>query len=129
MTVVAQGAYRLEHVFIGQAPEFVAWEGGRRSEGFGPIMLEFSDLRSGVDNPVLRLPLLPRAYAVSDVSVRFSGNDPRLGEVVFDGVLDAGALDEARRNLGVDEAPALEGDLTIAGHAYRNLRFTWSMDD
>ena len=44
-----QGAgtgWTFHHVFIGQASDFEAWEAGRRSATFAPIMIEFEDASS-----------------------------------------------------------------------------------
>jgi hypothetical protein len=132
-TPVTHGAYRLDHIFIGQAADFTAWQGGARDDAFAPVMLEFSDLRSPVEpegsGHMIRMRVLPRAYAVSDVSVRFTGTSPGIGEVRFEGALDAGALAEARRNLGGREAPALTGSIVIGGRTFDNVAFTWWMGD
>lgn len=123
-------AYRLDSVFIGQSPDFAAWEGGRRSDGFAPIMLEFTDLRPPADGTqTVTLRVLPDAYAVSDRSVRLSATHPDLGAVRLEGVLDTGGLAEARRNLGGAEAPALVADLTLDGRTFENVAFGWSMGD
>lgn len=115
---VVVGKYRLTHLFLGQANDFSAWEGGAKGRAFGPVMIEFADAAGATAR------VLPKAYAVSDRRVRFAGSHPDLGEVSFEGALDAGALATARRNLG-DEAPVLSGALRVGGRSFGNQKFRW----
>jgi len=32
--------WRLHHVFMGQVPDFIAWEGGQHPAGFAPVMID-----------------------------------------------------------------------------------------
>jgi len=117
-TEVAIGKYRLTHLFLGQGADFSQWEGGGKSETFGPVMFEFAD-ESGATVRVL-----PKAYLVEDGRVRFAGSSPELGEVSFEGALDQGALATARRNLG-EEAPVLSGTLRAGGQSFPGQKFRW----
>ena len=112
-----EGEGRLLLVFIGQPADFEAWEKGTRDGGFAPVMLEFA----GGER------VLPERYEVSDSRVRFSGTSEALGRVTLDARLDGGALALARRNLGTDEDPAMEGTVTVDGRSYGGVKFAWSM--
>lgn len=112
-----EGEGRLLLVFIGQPADFEAWEKGTRDGGFAPVMLEFA----GGER------VLPERYEVSDSRVRFSGSSEALGRVTLDARLDGGALALARRNLGTDEDPAMEGAVTVGGRSYGGVKFAWSM--
>lgn len=112
-----EGEARLLLVFIGQPADFEAWEKGSRDGGFAPVMLEFA----GGER------VLPERYEVSDSRVRFSGTSEALGRVTLDARLDGGALALARRNLGTDEDPAMEGTVTVDGRSHGGVKFAWSM--
>ena len=114
---VGEGDARLLLVFIGQEPEFQAWEEGERGGGFAPVMLEFA----GGER------VLPDRYTVSDDRVRFSGSSEELGRVTLDVRLNTGSLALARRNLGTDRDPALSGTVTVAGRSYSDVPFAWSL--
>ena len=117
-TEVAIGKYRLTHLFLGQRADFSQWEGGGKSETFGPVMFEFADASGAT------VRVLPKAYLVEDGRVRFAGSSPELGEVSFEGALDQGALATARRNLG-EEAPVLSGTLRAGGQSFPGQKFRW----
>lgn len=125
--------WRLHHVFLGQAPEFIAWETGERTAGFAPVMIEFEDMTGP---PVAteagerrrRLRLLPAAYAVTDQSVRFAALSGGLGAVSFEGRLDQDALSHARRNLG-EEGPVLKGTLKVGNRTFEGLSLRWWAGD
>lgn len=128
------GQWSLDHLFVGQAPEFESWEGGSRSETFAPVMLQFDDAASPMVETELgeahsvTARVLPTRYGVTDTAVRFEGESPELGRVRFEGQLDQGALATARRNLGGDGV-VLTGNLTAAGQTVRGVRLTWWMGD
>lgn len=128
------GQWSLDHIFVGQAPEFESWEGGSRSEPFAPVMLQFNDTASPMVQTELgeahsvTARVLPTRYEVTDTMVRFEGESPELGQVKFEGQLDQGALATARRNLGGDGV-VLTGNLTAAGQTVRGVRLTWWMGD
>jgi len=114
---VGEGDARLLLVFIGQEPEFQAWEEGERGGGFAPVMLEFA----GGER------VLPDRYTVSDDRVRFEGTSEELGRVTLEARLDAGSLALARRNLGSDSEAAMEGTVTAGGRNYGGVKFSWSL--
>lgn len=122
----AAGGWTFHHLFIGQASDFQAWEAGRRSPTFAPIMIEFEGAETG-EGRGGRARVLPSAYSVSDDRVRFEGRSQALGRVRFEGRLDPEALAQARRNLG-DESPVLTGTLSVAGRS-QAVRLRWWAGD
>lgn len=126
------GKWSFDHLFVGQAQEFQAWEGGSRSGTFGPVMLQFDDTSSpmiadkfgGSVAHIVTARVLPVAYSVTDNRISFEGRSPELGAVRFDGVLDPGALATARRNLG-DEGVVVTGTLTVGDDPAQNVRLRW----
>lgn len=128
------GRWRLDHIFVGQAPEFEAWEDGVRRDAFAPLMVQFADATSptaatgpGQAHSVTAR-VLPTRYEVTDTAVSFEGRSPDLGAVTFVGRLDREALATSRRNLGGDDV-VLAGTLTAGGQTVRNVRLRWSMGD
>lgn len=122
--------WRLHHVFMGQVPDFIAWEGGERPASFAPVMIEFEDmtgppLESGNRR---RLRLIPASYDVSENRVRVQGLSGGLGAVSFDGKLDPGALATARRNLG-DKGVVLKGTLKVGNRTFNNVSMRWWAGD
>jgi hypothetical protein len=124
------GDWSLDHVFIGQTSAFERWEDGPDGEALAPVMIRFAAVDATepgeADSAAVRV--LPDRYAVTDSAIRFEGRSPRLGRVVFDGRLDAGALATSRRNLGGDGA-VLTGTLTAGGQTVPNVRLRWWMGD
>ena len=110
--------WRLHHVFMGQVPDFIAWEGGERSASFAPVMMEFE--RQGAR----RTRLIPTQYDVTEDRLRFEARSRELDAVSFDGKLDQGALSTARRNLG-DEGVVLKGTLKVANRTFNNVSMRW----
>ena len=122
--------WRLHHVFMGQVPDFIAWEGGQRPAGFAPVMIEFEDM---VGPPLengnrRRLRLIPAAYDVTEERVRVQALSGGLGAVSFDGKLDQGALAAARRNLG-DQGVVLTGTLKVGNRTFNNVSMRWGAGD
>ena len=128
------GQWSLDHIFIGQAPEFESWEGGSPSETFAPVMIQFGDAASPMvatelgEAHSVTARVLPTRYEATDTRLTFEGQSPELGRVRFEGQLDQGALATARRNLGGDGV-VLTGTLTAAGQTVRGVRLTWWMGD
>jgi hypothetical protein len=128
------GKWSLDYVFLGQASEFDSWEGGSRSEPYGPVTLQFDDATSPmVETEVgeahsITAGVLPTRYTVTDTAVTFEGQSPELGRVTFDGLLDPDALATARRNLGGDGV-VLTGTLTAAGQTVGDVRLRWWIGD
>ena len=127
---VRVGKWSFDHVFVGQAQEFQAWEGGSRSRTFGPVMLQFDDVTSPMvqteigEARSVTVRVLPTAYSVSDTYINFQGRSPELGLVRFDGVLDPGALATSRRNLG-DEGVVVSGSLKIGDAPAQDIQLRW----
>jgi len=128
------GKWSLDHIFVGQAQDFRSWEGGSRSETFGPVMLQFEDVTSPMvqteigETRSVSARVLPTAYSVSDTSISFEGRSPELGPVRFAGVLDPGALATARRNLG-DEGVVVTGTLKVGDGPAQNVQLRWWAGD
>jgi len=129
-TDVRSGDWSLDHVFIGQAAEFQAWEAGERSGTFAPVMLQFEDVTSPVvateigEARSITARVLPTTYTVTEDRVRFAGHSPELGAVHLVGVLDPDALATARRNLG-EEGVVLIGTLKVGDAPARAVRLRW----
>ena len=128
------GRWRLDHIFVGQAPEFEAWEDGVRRDAFAPLMVQFADATSptaatgpGQAHSVTAR-VLPTRYEVTDMTVSFEGQSPQLGKVSFTARLDPGALATAKRNLGGDGV-VMTGALTAGGQTVRDVRLRWWMGD
>ena len=124
------GRWRLDDVAIGQPGDFAAWERGRRSLNYAPVMLEFSDMTSptftnelGQEVRRVTVPVLPDSYRVRPGEISFSGHDRRLGVVILSGYLDGAAL--ARARSGGSEERVIRGGLQFAGERIRNIAFTW----
>lgn len=134
MDPVQSGKWTLDHMFLGQAAEFAAWQGGDRSATFAPVMLQFEDATSPMvqteigEARSVTARVLPTTYTVNDAQVRFEGQSPELGRIIFDGRLDQGALSTARRNLG-DEGVVLTGSLRIGDARPQAIRMRWWMGD
>ncbi|MFN3669544.1 MAG: hypothetical protein ACK4VY_09575 [Brevundimonas sp.] len=129
-TDIRFGNWSFDHMFVGQAFEFEAWEGGTRSGTFGPVMLQFDDVTSPMvateigEARSVTARVLPSRYEVTDTVIRFEGRSAELGEVRFEGVLDPGALATARRNLG-DEGVVVAGRLTVGDTPARTVQLRW----
>lgn len=127
------GGWVFHHLFLGQKPEFEAWEAGRRGETFAPVMIEFENTASPMVQTELgetrsgRDRVLPTRYRVTNRRVEFEGTSTALGAVRFEGDLDRGALAESRRNLGTEDA-VLTGTLTVGDQARRVSLRWWAGD-
>jgi hypothetical protein len=128
------GKWTFDHVFVGQAQEFQAWEGGTRSGTFGPVMLQFDDVTSPMvqteigEARSITARVLPSTYSVTDDRITFEGRSADLGLVRFEGALDSGALATARRNLG-DEGVVVTGRLTVGDAPAQAVQLRWWAGD
>jgi hypothetical protein len=128
------GKWSFDHIFVGQAQEFEAWEGGRRSGTFGPVMLQFDDVTSPMvqteigEARSITARVLPSTYSVTDNRIAFEGRSAELGAVRFEGTLDPGALATARRNLG-DEGVVVTGRLTVGDAPAQAVQLRWWAGD
>lgn len=127
---VMVGTFKLRQLNLGSAEEFEAYEKGQRiSPNYAPVMLEFDDVTSpqkqnelGQTYHEVSRRVLPDAYEVTAATIRFHGHDDVLGEVVFEGRLDAAALGRVRA--GGAEEPVLTGVIT-AMRQRLNRVFVW----
>lgn len=124
MEAVRVEGWRLHHVFMGQVPDFIAWESGERSASFAPVMMEFEADGQGAR----RTRLIPKRYDVTEDRLRFEAHSRELGAVSFDGKLDQGALATARRNLG-DEGEVLNGTLKVGNRTFNHVAMRWWAGD
>ncbi len=128
------GNWSFDHIFVGQAQDFRSWEGGSRSETFGPVMLQFEDVTSPMvqteigETRSVSARVLPGAYSVTDTSLSFEGRSPELGRVRFEGTLDPAALATSRRNLG-DEGVVVTGQLTVGDAPAQTVQLRWWAGD
>jgi hypothetical protein len=114
---------RLRSLFIGQTPDFRAWEAGRRTAGYAPVMLEFSTTGGGSER------VAADSYSVSDDRVRMTGRSAGGERITFDGRMDVGALATARRNLGGGEAAAVTATVRIGDRTVSGVRLYWNGGD
>lgn len=129
---VRVGKWSFDHIFVGQAQDFRGWEAGSRSETFGPVMIQFDDTSSpmvadkygSAVEHIVTARVLPTRYSVTDTRIRFEGRSAELGAVLFEGVLDPGALATARRNLG-DEGVVVTGTLKVGRAPSRTVQLRW----
>lgn len=122
LSPVRAGDWILSHLFLGQTAAFAAWEEGERIAGLAPVMLEFEDAAGA------RIRVIPSRYTVTDTTVRLEGRSAELGQVTFEGRLNADALATARRNLG-DEGVVLTGSLKAGGQTTNGVGFRWWAGD
>lgn len=128
-----EGGWVFHHLFLGQKPDFEAWEAGQRSGTFAPVMIEFENAASPMFQTELgesrsgRDRVLPTRYRVTNRKVEFEGRSAGLGIVRFEGDLDPGALAESKRNLGSEDA-VLTGTLTV-GDQVRRVSLRWWAGD
>lgn len=124
------GNFKLRQLNLGSAEEFEVYEKGQRiSPNYAPVMLEFDDVTSpqkenelGQTYHEVSRRVLPDAYEVTAGTIRFHGHDEVLGEVAFEGRIDAAAL--ARVRAGGAEEPVLTGVVT-AMRQRLNRAFVW----
>ncbi|QBQ50058.1 hypothetical protein E3U41_07275 [Brevundimonas naejangsanensis] len=133
VTEVRVDNWRLHHLFMGQVPEFIAWEAGQRTAGFAPVMIEFEDMAgppvaTDAGERRRRLRLIPAAYAVTEDRVRIEALSGGLGAVSFEGKLDQDALSHARRNLG-DEGAVVTGRLKVGNRTFDGVSMRWWAGD
>lgn len=134
VTAPSFGKWTLRDIAVGQRTDFAAWEQGNRSSTYAPIMIEFEDATSPMVQTEIgearsgQVRVLPTSYAVTDAGISFTGTSPELGEVRFEGVLDADALATSRRNLG-DEGAVLTGSLTAGGITIGMVSLRWWAGD
>jgi len=134
-TEVKVGNFRLTHMGIGAPSDFAQWETGDRASTFGPILFEFDDVTSptqtnemGGESRTVRVRVLPAAYGFAPDAIRFRGQDPRLGEVIFTGAFDPAALTRSRTE-GSGPDPVLTGELRIGQAPARQVAFTYWAGD
>lgn len=124
------GNFKLRGLHLGAPEDFANYEKGQRiSPNYAPIMLEFDDVSSPLRENELGQAyhevsrrVLPKGYKVTAEQVSFYGQDDVLGEVSFDGQIDAKALE--RVHAGGAEETVLTGALSAMGQKL-NRAFVW----
>lgn len=131
-TEVKVGNWRLENISFGPEEDFVAWEGGARSEPYGPIMFDFVDVTSangenemGQTTYAKTIRVLPTSYKIGGGDLRFTGKDAALGVVQLDGTIDMAALKRARAAGPGAQETVLRTGLMIGQTPFKNLSFSW----
>lgn len=124
------GNFKLRQLHLGSPEEFASYEKGQRiSPNYAPVMLEFDDVTSPQRENELGQPyhevsrrVLPTAYRITSEQLSFQGRDDVLGEVSFEGRIDAKALE--RVQAGGAEETVLDGALAAMGQKL-NRAFVW----
>lgn len=136
VTNIIINSTQLDHIAVGAASDFSQWETGEREGVFGPIWLEFVDTTSprttnemGAEVHSVRMRVLPAAYKLNSTDIAFSGTDPKIGKVVFEGRFDAPSFSEARKSGASGNLPVMVGTLTLGENTLRNQRFTYWAGD
>lgn len=136
VTNIVIGTAQLDHIAVGAASDFGAWEKGEREGVFGPIWLEFVDTTSprtfnelGAEVHTVRMRVMPTAYKLNSTDIAFAGSDPKLGKVVFQGQFDAPSYSEAKKSGSSGNLPVMIGALTLGENTLRNQRFTYWAGD
>lgn len=131
-TEVKVGNWRLENISFAPEEDFVAWEGGSRSDPFGPIMFDFVDVTTangenemGQTTYAKTIRVLPTSYKIGGGDLRFTGKDATLGVVQLDGAIDMAALKRARAAGPGAQETVLRTGLMIGQTAFKNLSFNW----
>lgn len=131
------GDWQLNNFAIGDEDAFKAWEGGKRSATYAPVMLEFDNMASpmganelGAQYRTESERILPTAYAISEAGkVDFAGKSAKLGKVTFHGQLDMAALQAATREDAAGNEVVMHGTLTVGDKTFENVAFTYFAGD
>lgn len=128
--------HQLDHIAVGAPSDFAGWEKGEREGVFGPIWLEFNDVRSpretnelGAEVHTVRLRVTPQAYALSSNAIAFKGSDPTLGEVVFEGRFDEPTFAEAHKSGSSGNQKVMIGALKLGTNTIVGQGFTYWAGD
>lgn len=132
---VRAGNWKLNHMAVGAISDFAQWEQGDRTSVFGPILLSFDDTTSptapnelGGEAHTVNVRVLPSAYQTDGRTIRFAGQDAKLGKVTLEGRFDAAALAAAKAE-GAGGQAVLTGDLTVGDRKFANVTFTFFAGD
>jgi hypothetical protein len=130
------GRYQLNHLYVGGAEAFAAWEAGRRDPTRAPVLLVFDDTASAASRDGLGAPayavhiqVQPSSYRVDKDSLRFSGRSTAIGEIEFIAKVDGRALKAARADQPDASPDTLSGTLKIAGKTLENMTLSWFSGD
>ncbi|MDH4386632.1 MAG: hypothetical protein QE280_14455 [Caulobacter sp.] len=129
------GTFKLNHLGVGAASDFTQWEQGDRASVFGPVLMQFDDVTSPVQTNELggeahtvSVRVLPSAYSVDGKTLRFVGQDSKLGRIAFEGAFQTAALAQARAE-GSGPQAVLTGTLQVGTTRISNASFTFFAGD
>lgn len=131
---VKVGNLQLTSLAIGPADEFTGWEGGRRTETYGPVMLMFDDVSSPMaagelgESRSVTVRVLPSAYDATADRIRFAGEAQPLGAATLDGRIDAAAL-AAAVAAGAGDGTVMTADLTLGVQTFDDVPFSWTVGE
>ncbi|HET9160934.1 MAG TPA: hypothetical protein VFN88_09995 [Caulobacteraceae bacterium] len=131
---VGSGDLKLTGVAVGAPSDFEAFESGRREEVFGPIVMQFEDIGSPLEDAengqrhAVRVEIKPNAYRLAPGEFAFRGQDAKLGEVAFDGAFDTPALAQAKAGQA-EGKPVLSGTLTVGQQKIAGVSFAYQSGD
>jgi hypothetical protein len=136
-TPLKVGNWQMNNFHIGDEDSFKAWEGGRRTDTYAPVMIEFDDMSSpvgtnelGAEFHTVSERVLPTAYAITpDGRIDLVGQGAKLGKVTFHGQLDLAALQAATREDASAEAVVMHGTLKVGDKSFDNVAFTYFAGD
>lgn len=135
VAAVAAGQYRLTSIAVGAPSDFEAWENGKREEVFGPIVFEFEDQSSPMEDTeagqhhAVRMSVRPVAYRMGPGRFAFHGKDDKLGEVDFDGSFDTAALATAKAAGGSEGRGVLTGAVSIGNQRFAGVKLGYWAGD
>jgi hypothetical protein len=129
------GKWRLDTLHVGTLDDLAKYERGDRDPPqYAPVLIELADTTSptatnelGGEYHTNQKRILPLAYEVSGTRIAFSGKDPELGDVRFEGTLDSAAVKRAAAAQAEGAAGpgvVLTGRLSV-GTETRDVKFTW----
>jgi hypothetical protein len=131
---VGPGPLKLTGIAVGAPSDFEAFESGQRTEVFGPIVLQFEDVSSPMEDAEngqrhqVRVEVKPLAYRLSPGQFAVRGKDDSLGEVSFDGAFDTPLLAQAKAGQA-EGRPVLTGTLSLGQQKYAGVSFTYQSGD
>jgi hypothetical protein len=132
---ITVGNLRLSRIAVGAPSDFAAWEGGEREAVFGPVVFEFEDQTSPLEDKengerhTVRAEVKPLAYLVGPGRFAFHGKDDKLGEIDFEGAFDTPALAQARANGASEDKPVLTGQLSVGAQKFTGVKLEYWAGD
>lgn len=132
---IQAGNFQLAQVAVGAPSDFDAWESGKRDAAFGPIVLEFEDVTSPVEEDemgqrhAVRVRVLPLAYRLTPGQISFHGKDDQIGEIDLEATIDTAALAQARSTGSSDGKAVLSGSLQAGKLKFTGVSMSYMTGD